>query len=172
MKKKLTISFTWLVAILMISGTYLYAQEQRASPPKVSKASVKGNDVTINYSSPYKKGREIFGGLVPYDKVWRTGANEATTIELSKDAKVGGIDVKAGKYALFTIPGESEWTIIINSNAGQWGAYDYSESQDIGRFKVSAKSLDEEAESFTIDVNNGGIVSLRWDKTKVDFKIQ
>ena len=121
MKKNLTITTTSFLIVCLLTSFSLYAQ-QKASPPKVSKATVNGNDVTINYSSPSKKGREIYGGLVPYGQIWRTGANEATTIELSKDAKVGGIDVKAGKYALFTIPNEKEWTVIINSDAKQWGA--------------------------------------------------
>lgn len=154
-----------------MTSVSLYAQ-QRASPAKVSKATVNGNDITINYSSPSKKGRDIFGGLEPYGKVWRTGANEATTIELSKDANVGGVAVKAGKYALFTIPGENEWTVIINADAKQWGAFKYDKSKDIGRFTVAPASLDDTVESFTIDANNSGIVALSWDKTKVEFNIK
>ncbi|MEP2025953.1 MAG: DUF2911 domain-containing protein [Reichenbachiella sp.] len=171
MKKNITITaYSFLIACLM-AGTSLHAQ-QKASPPKVSKATVNGTDITINYSSPSKKGRDIYGGLVPFDKVWRTGANEATTLELSKDAKVGELDVKAGKYALFTIPGKSEWTIIINSNAKQWGAYDYDKSKDIGRFKVSTTSLDDVIESFAINISDAGVVSIVWDQTKVEFTIK
>ncbi|MDW3211788.1 MAG: DUF2911 domain-containing protein [Reichenbachiella sp.] len=170
MKKNLTIATSFIVACLL-SSMNLYAQ-QKASPPKVSKATVNGNEITINYSSPSKKGREIYGGLVPFDKVWRTGANEATTIELSKDAKIGGVDVKAGKYALFTIPGKSEWTIIINSNAKQWGAYDYDKSKDIGRFKASTTDLDDVVEGFAINLSDDGTVSITWDQTQVDFMIK
>ncbi|WP_422361615.1 DUF2911 domain-containing protein [Reichenbachiella sp.] len=170
MKKNLSIATSFIIACL-ISSSSLYAQ-QKASPPKVSKATVNGNDITINYSSPSKKGREIYGGLVPFDKVWRTGANEATTIELSKDAKIGGVDVKAGKNALFTIPGKSEWTIIINSNAKQWGAYDYDKSKDIGRFKVSSAELDAVVESFAINLADDGTVSIIWDQTQVEFMIK
>ena len=170
MKKNLSIATSFIIACL-ISSSSLYAQ-QKASPPKVSKATVNGNDITINYSSPSKKGREIYGGLVPFDKVWRTGANEATTIELSKDAKIGGVDVKAGKYALFTIPGKAEWTVIINSNAKQWGAYDYDKSKDIGRFKVSSAELDDVIESFAINLADDGTVSIIWDQTQVEFMIK
>lgn len=170
MKKNLTIATSFIIACLL-STSSLYAQ-QKASPPKVSKATVNGNDITINYSSPSKKGREIYGGLVPFDKVWRTGANEATTIELSKDAKIGGQDVKAGKYALFTIPGKSEWTVILNSNAKQWGAYDYDKSKDIGRFKVSSTELDDVVESFSINLADDGTVSIIWDQTQVEFMIK
>lgn len=170
MKKNLTIATSFVIACLLGSMN-LYAQ-QKASPPKVSKASVNGNDITINYSSPSKKGREIYGGLVPFDKVWRTGANEATTIELSKDAKIGGVNVKAGKYALFTIPGKSEWTVIINSNAKQWGAYDYDKNKDVGRFKVSSTDLDDVVEGFAINLSDDGSVSIVWDQTQVDFMIK
>lgn len=170
MKKNLTITTTFIIACLL-SSMNLYAQ-QKASPPKVSKATVNGNEITINYSSPSKKGREIYGGLVPFDKVWRTGANEATTIELSKDAKIGGVDVKAGKYALFTIPGKSQWTVIINSNAKQWGAYDYDKSKDIGRFKAATTDLDDVVEGFAINLSNDGTASITWDQTQVDFMIK
>ncbi|MEP3388775.1 MAG: DUF2911 domain-containing protein [Reichenbachiella sp.] len=170
MKKNLTIATSFIIACLL-SSMNLYAQ-QKASPPKVSKATVNGNEITINYSSPSKKGRVIFGGLEPMGKVWRTGANEATTIELSKDAKIGSLDVKAGKYALFTIPNEKEWTIIINSDPKQWGAYKYDKSKDVGRFNVPVISLDEVVESFVIDVTDSGTVSIAWDQTKVEFMIK
>ncbi|MEO9966330.1 MAG: DUF2911 domain-containing protein [Reichenbachiella sp.] len=171
MKKILTISSTFLLMVGLLTSTAANAQ-QKASPAKVSKASVSGNDVSINYSSPSKKGREIYGGLVPYGQVWRTGANEATTIELSKDANIGGVAVKAGKYSLFTIPGEKEWTIIINSNAKQWGAYSYDKSMDVGRFTATPKALDSAVESFTIEANDQGVVALIWDKTRVEFNIK
>lgn len=170
MKKNQTISMTCMVIFFLLAHTSIFAQ-QKASPAKVSKATVNGNDITINYSSPSKKGREIYGGLVPYGQIWRTGANEATTIELSKDAKIGDIDVKAGKYALFTIPTENEWTIIVNSNPKQWGAYSYDKSQDVGRFTVKSSSLGESVESFSIEISDKGVVSLVWDKTKVEFNI-
>ncbi|WP_420582117.1 DUF2911 domain-containing protein [Reichenbachiella sp.] len=170
MKNKLTIATSFIIACL-ISTSSLYAQ-QKASPPKVSKATVNGNEITINYSSPSKKGRVIFGGLEPLGKVWRTGANEATTIELSKDAKIGDLDVKAGKYALFTIPNEKEWTIIINSEPKQWGAYKYDKSKDVGRFNVPVINLDEVVESFVIDATDSGKVSIAWDQTQVEFMIK
>ncbi|SMD33117.1 Protein of unknown function [Reichenbachiella faecimaris] len=171
MKKNLTIIAASFFMACLLTGTSLYAQ-QKASPPKVSKASVNGNDITINYSSPSKKGRVIFGGLEPMGKVWRTGANEATTIELSKDAKIGSLDMKAGKYALFTIPNETEWIIIINSEPKQWGAFKYDKSKDVGRFNVPVINLDEVVERFAIEVNEAGTVSIAWDQTKVEFMIK
>ncbi|MEO9806462.1 MAG: DUF2911 domain-containing protein [Reichenbachiella sp.] len=171
MKKNLTISTTTLLIVCLMTTFNINAQ-QRASPAKVSEATVNGNNITIKYSSPSKKGRDIFGALEPYGKVWRTGANEATTIELSKDATVGGVAVKAGKYALFTIPGEKEWTVIINADAKQWGAFKYDQSKDIGRFTTSPSTLSDTVESFTIDANDSGTVALSWDKTKVEFSIK
>lgn len=171
MKKNLTISTVCFVMAYLMTSVTLFAQE-KASPAKTSKATVNGNTLTINYSSPSKKGRDIYGGLVPFGAVWRTGANEATTIELSKDANIGGVDVKAGKYSLFTIPGEKEWSVIINSNPKQWGAYSYDKSQDVGRFTAASSNLDQVAESFTINVSDQGVVSLVWDKTKVEFTVK
>ncbi|UXX80016.1 DUF2911 domain-containing protein [Reichenbachiella carrageenanivorans] len=171
MKKNLIIAATGIMIACLATSISLYAQ-QKASPPKVTQASVNDNKVVINYSSPSKKGREIYGGLVPYDKIWRTGANEATTIELSKDANIGGVDVKAGKYALFTIPGEKEWTIIINSNAKQWGTNSYDKGKDVGRFTVAPSALRNEQESFTIDLNDSGTTTISWDKTMVQFTIK
>ena len=156
--------------VLALSG---YSQtEKKASPAKSSQATVNDVEVAINYSSPYKKGREIFGGLVPYNKVWRTGANEATAISFSETIMVNGEKVEAGTYALFTIPSEKEWTIILNSHSEQWGAYNYDDAKDVLRFTVPSQELKETVESFTITVNEEGVVSLMWDTTKVEFKLK
>jgi len=159
-----------LVSVLLLSAFSLIAQKKRESPPTTAKATVNGTEITINYSSPSVKGRTIWGGLVPYGKVWRTGANEATTIEVSADIAVGGNLLKKGKYSLFTIPGKDEWIIIINSNPGQWGAFSYDKSKDVMR--LTSKPTENEAmESFTISISESGTVSLVWDKIKADFKI-
>src|SRR6476659_2856969 len=111
-----------LTSFLSFSAADLQAQAQRASPKLTSKGEIKhGANLTITYGSPSVKGRKIWGGLVPYDKVWRAGANEATQIETDKDLVVEGKKLPAGKYSLYTIPGENEWQIIINSQTGQWG---------------------------------------------------
>jgi len=154
----------------MFSG---YSQmKQKASPPKEAKAIVGETTVTINYSSPFKKGRSIFGSLVPFDKVWRTGANEATTLEISSDVQIEEKTLAKGKYALFTIPGEKEWTIILNSHSEQWGAYNYDAEKDVMRFTVPTQELKESVESFTINVDEKGVVSIMWDTTKVDFTVK
>lgn len=164
-----TISTLFLSLAFMISG---HSQsEKKASPAKTSRAEVGETEVVVNYSSPSKKGREIFGGLVAYDKVWRTGANEATTISFSETTMVNGTEVEAGTYALFTIPGKKEWTIILNSHSEQWGAYNYDSDKDVMRFTVEAEQVKAVVESFTITVSEKGLVEMSWDTTKVGFKV-
>lgn len=147
-------------------------KDERTSPPQQASATVAGNEVTVEYSSPAKRDREIFGELVPYGKVWRTGANEATTITLGADMKVQGNAVKAGKYALFTVPGESSWEIILNEVWDQWGAYNYENDKDVARFSVAPVGLDEAVENFTFDVSASGDVTMKWDKTAVSFTLE
>src|SRR5258706_9218742 len=111
---------------------------KRPSPPASAQCKfADGKTISVDYSSPRAKGRKIFGGLVPFDKEWRTGANDATTFVTDADLMVGDLHVPAGKYTLYTIPGETEWTIIINKQTGQWGTQ-YDEKQDLGRTKVQS----------------------------------
>ncbi|GAA4108221.1 hypothetical protein GCM10022393_04100 [Aquimarina addita] len=136
-----------------------YARSERSAKP----------DIKVVYSRPQKKDRKIFGELVPYDKVWRTGADEATEIKFFKDVKLGEKSIPAGTYSLFTIPGEKEWTVIISSVTDVWGAYDYDESNDVARFKV-APSTGKEVEAFSIafeKVDAGYHMKLGWDTTIV-----
>jgi hypothetical protein len=125
----------------------------------------------VIYSRPQKGGREIFGKLIPYGKVWRTGANEATEIKFFQDVELAGKKVKAGTYSLFTVPGEKEWTIILNSDLDYWGAYSYKAENDVVRFTAPATELNNAVENFTIHFNNkgekGGEMKLAWDKTVV-----
>ncbi len=149
-----------------------------ASPACTIKQRVGLTDIEISYSRPSMKGREIFSdtGLVPYGKVWRTGANNATKITFSTPVELNGVQVAAGTYGLFTIPGPDEWTIIINKNANQWGAYQYSEKDDVVRFKATPVHLDEHIETFTIEFNHlrdeSGILNLIWDDVVVPIKIE
>ena len=157
------------IAIALIFANFAFAQK-KASPPAEVTTSINGADIKINYSQPSVKGREIWGGLVPLNKVWRTGANEATTFETSKDIKVQGKILKAGKYTLFTVPGKDEWKIIFNTKLGQWGAYDYSDKDDA--LVVTAKTGSSDFnELFTISTN-GGKITMAWDKVKVDFIVK
>lgn len=167
--------FAILTILFTISALSAVAQEdksQRPSPPAESSATVGSTQVTIDYSQPAVKGREIFGTLVPYDEVWRTGANEATTFEVDKDVLIEGQPLPAGKYALFTIPGEDEWAIIFNRTAEQWGAYEYDQEQDVLRVNVEPTKVPEEAELLSFDVDESGEVSLQWADTEVTFQVE
>ncbi len=136
------------------------------SPRKETKGTIGETEVTINYGSPSVKGRTIWGDLVPYGQVWRTGANEVTTIEFSSDVMVEGESLSAGKYGLFTIPGEDKWTIVFNENGEMWGAGDYDEAKDALRVEVSPEMVEEVQETMEFQLEEGNLV-LRWDKAHV-----
>ena len=132
-------------------------------------------NVTINYHSPGLRGRTVWGGLVPYNEVWVTGAHNATNIEIDKDFIVAGTSIPKGKYALFTIPGKEEWTIIINKNWEQHLTDDYLQKEDVVRIKVKPDQLNEKVERlqyFIEDNKNGkGSIAVAWEKVKVKFYI-
>jgi hypothetical protein len=146
-----------------------------ASPACTLKQRVGLTDIEIVYSRPGVKDRTIFGGIVPYGQVWRTGANQATKVTFSTPVKLEGIDIPAGTYALFSIPGESEWTIIINKNAAQFGAFQYNQKDDLVRFKVTPVTLAESIETFTIEFNHirdeSAVLNLVWNKTVVPIHL-
>ncbi len=127
--------------------------------------------VTVKYSRPNVKGRKVFSDLAPYGDVWRTGANTITTIAFSEDVTLEGKPVKAGEYALLSIPGKDSWTIILNKGTKQWGAYAYKEADDVLRFPAKASKLNGKAETFTISFEDvtptTAKLNLAWDKTKV-----
>lgn len=160
--------------VLLLASSILFAQSktERSSPPMEASATINGSEVSINYSAPSKKERVIFGELVPYDKVWRTGANEATTITLSADMKVEGETIKAGKYGFFTIPGEKSWEIIFNEVWDQWGHYNYDADKDVLRITATPKKLSESVEQMHIDLDKNGLVTIQWDKTSVSFTLK
>jgi hypothetical protein len=165
MKKLLIVLFAFLVS----NG--LFAQEKRASPLVNKTESFENIELKINYGETSMKGREIFGNLVPFGKVWRTGANEASVLEFNKDVKLNDKLVKAGKYSLFTIPGEEKWTIILNSIWDQWGAYNYDESKDAIRFEVKTMEV-EKHEKLNIDITKEGIIQIIWEETAVEFQLK
>jgi len=134
---------------------------------------VKSTHVTVSYGRPYKKNREIFGSLVPYDQVWRAGADEATEITFDKDGTFGGRKVTAGTYTLFAKPGKKDWTIILNSKTGEWGAYNYEKikKQDIAKVAAPARPLDKVVEQFTISVKDNAL-TMEWDKTGVTVPME
>jgi hypothetical protein len=128
--------------------------------------------IRVTYSRPQKKDRDIFGKLIPYGKVWRTGANEATEIKFYQDVALGGKKVKAGTYSLFTIPGAKEWTIIVNKDLDYWGAYSYKAENDILRVTALVSTLTDTVENFTIQFESKGekkgVMKLAWEQTSVE----
>ena len=132
--------------------------------------------VRVIYSRPAKKDREIFGGMIKYDKVWRMGANEAAEIKFYRDVTINGNKVAAGTYALYAIPNADEWTIILSTDLDQWGAYSYTEDKDVLRVSVPVKSIDEVVENFTIQfvksTDQEATMKLAWDKTLVEVPIK
>lgn len=172
MKSQKVASLLVLSLLLAFSAIAQKDKSKRKSPPAQVSKEINGTKITIDYSQPSKRGREIFGALEEYGKVWRTGANESSWIEVSKDVEVEGKKLAAGKYGLFSIPGEDEWTIIFNKKWDGWGAYEYKEAEDVLRVKVKSSNVDEVVEQFTIKIENSGDVIMAWDQTKVEFSIR
>jgi hypothetical protein len=177
---------TRVSALIAISCGLIFASSARADAPKVEfpapspsctlKQRVGLTDIEIDYSRPGVKGREIFGSLIPYGKVWRTGANSATKVIFSTPVKLNGTEIPAGTYALMTIPGKDEWTVIINKGAEQWGAYKYDEKADVARVTAKPINLPHSIETFTINIDDikddGSEIDLVWDKVKVPIKLE
>ncbi len=168
MKNNLLNSATTLIITLLISSN-IWAQE---SPAATAEGLTEGVKIKIDYHSPKVKERIIWGGLEPYDKVWRTGADNATTIEVSDNVKIGKNKMPKGKYSLFTIPKKGDtWTIIINKVAEQWGAFSYDEKQDLFRYDVKVERTLELNESLLFDVDTEGNVLFAWEYKSFKFKI-
>jgi hypothetical protein len=156
----------------------LPVQKQRASPADTARF-VKGDlKIEIAYSRPYKKGRVIFGGLVPYDQVWRTGANEPATFETNQDLTVGGKKLPAGKYTLWTIPHEKNWEVIFNGKMYRWGIGDDGKASrepdaDVASVTVPTQVLPKNMEQFTIRVLDGKVPTMvmGWDLTQVSVPL-
>lgn len=148
----------------------------KASPPSKVQDRIGLTDVTIEYARPGVKGRTVFGGLVAYDEVWRTGADGATKVTFSTDVTFGGKPVPAGTYALFTIPGERQWTFILNSDHGQWGSYAYDAKKDVARAQVEPFTLKRPVETLTIGLGHlradSAHLTLAWDTTYVAVELR
>ncbi|MBS1533178.1 MAG: DUF2911 domain-containing protein [Bacteroidetes bacterium] len=172
--KRVTFIFkaTGFIACAILVSLTALAQE---SPRENVKGTVNGANITIDYGSPSVRGRKIWGELVPYDQIWRTGANPATTIEISKDINVEGKTLHAGKYSLFTIPGTNEWKVIFNSETGQWGIrYDGSANDDPAKDVLTVTVKPEKAGEFhermTFAIDPTGF-RLLWENLAVPVKI-
>ncbi|MHA7128501.1 DUF2911 domain-containing protein [Algoriphagus namhaensis] len=173
--KKLT-----LLSVALLLGIFplLFGQQlqmPQASPSAQLAQKIGLTDVTVTYSRPSMKGRKIFGTLVPYGEIWRTGANAATKLSFSTEVEIGGQKLSAGDYALYSIPGKSEWTIILSKNTDLWGAMGYSADDDVVRFTVKPTKTGKKYETFEITFNNmtdnSADLSMKWEDTGVDFKI-
>jgi hypothetical protein len=175
--KWLLIIVAALVLIGFVGFQYMKSQTKKASPEETAVFTVGDLTLTVNYSRPFTKGRDIFGGLVPYGKVWRTGANEATTVEASRDFTFGGNAVKAGKYTLWTIPGPDEWTVILNSKMYGWGVNFDGESPrdpiaDVATVKTSVRHLMAPVDQFTIAVEGEpSELTLSWSDIQVGVPV-
>jgi hypothetical protein len=165
MKKMLLLSFA------LLATTLTFAQEAAKSPAAKAEGKIGDKNIAINYYQPAVKGRKIWGELVPFDAVWRTGANNATTITLDKDVKIGDKTLAAGRYALFTIPTATDWTVIFNQNADQWGAYSYDEKKDVLRIKAQSAKSEVFTERMTFVVKEKNIV-LMWENLVVTFGVE
>lgn len=147
----------------------------KKSIPMETSKQINNAQITIKYHSPGVRGRIIWGGLVPYDQVWVTGAHNATTFEISKDFEAGGKKIPAGKYALFTMPGKDEWTIIINKNWQQHLTDEYAEADDVVRIKVKPEILSTSVERLKYDIGKAGEykanIIISWEKLRIPFSI-
>ncbi|MET6990178.1 DUF2911 domain-containing protein [Sediminicola arcticus] len=179
----------WILIIVIVIGPlfyfvgqpYLKEQTKKNSPEKIAAYKVDGMDMTVNYSSPFKKDRIIFGDLVPYNVVWRTGANEPTTFTTATDIKIMDNNLPAGTYSLWTKPGKEQWEIIFNKEVPDWGVTILSggknttrkPEQDIVNVVVPTTYSTEVLESFTIafEGKEPVFLTMAWDKTKVSIPI-
>lgn len=152
------------------SYTIMMLKDGIASPRKEMTGTIGDAEVTVNYGSPSVKGRTIWGDLVPYGEVWRTGANEATTVTFSEDVMVSGEKLAAGTYGLFTIPGEDEWTVVFSQVTESWGAGNYDEAQDALRITATPEMVEEASETLEFMVDGNNLV-LHWDKLALALEV-
>ena len=172
---KLILSSLLILGFVSQSVAQDYLKKLRVSPKAEVMQVVGLTKVTISYSRPGVKGRKIQGALVPYDKVWRAGADEATKITFTTDVKIEGKKLSAGSYSFFVIPTKKEWTIIFNKVADQWGAFEYNEAEDALRIKVKPKAVEFEEwlkYEFTKTDDYSANLCLHWEKSKVVLKLE
>ena len=166
-----------VVATLALSPGFALAQgggPRILSPRDSTTQTIGSAHVTVDYGRPSMRRRAIFGSLVPYGAVWRTGANEATHLRTDRDIKIGTVRVPRGTYTLWTIPERDGWTLIINRQTGQWGT-DYDKSRDLGRTPMKVETLSSSVEQFTIGLepgrNGAGVLTMSWDTTRASVPI-
>ena len=156
-----------LVAALAVPAGLVAAQQKRASPHETVKATIDGANVSVTYGRPYMKGRKIFGGIVPYGQVWRTGADEATILDTDKALMFGALHENPGKVSLYSLITDKTWTLVLNKQTGQWGT-EYHQEQDLARVDMKVEALTAPVEMFTIKIEpkgGSGTLRLEWEKT-------
>ena len=163
-----TKNVTAVLSLAALTMTIACAQQKPLSPPEQTSVTIDGKTITIKYSAPSVRGRKIFGGLVPYGKVWRAGANEATSLSTTGDLDINGLRVPAGNYTLYVMPEANSWTLIVNKQTGQWGT-EYNQSQDLGRVKMNVTKSSAPAEMYKMtlknDGGNKGTLTLEWENS-------
>lgn len=177
MKKTFVLSLV-LVLVFGLNNLVLAqkAIEPKASPMALAKVNLENTYVSVTYSQPHKRGRVIFGELVPFGKIWRFGANEATQFTTTGDIQVGDQTVKAGTYSVFCIPEKDSWTLIFNTDLGQWGAYQYNPGKDVVKVSVPTAATSEIWEPFTIRFTKpdgkSTTMMVMWDETMISVPIK
>lgn len=177
MHKRVALCTVLLSGLTVLAGPGLAQQDKSKRPSPPAKAECKfadGKTIAVDYSSPRVKGRKIYGELVPYGKVWRTGANEAATFVTNADLSVGGKAVPAGSYTIFTVPDRDKWTLIISKKTGEWGIPYPGEGDDLARADMTATKLPSLVENFTIAFDQTGAgctMRLDWEMTRASVEI-
>ncbi|UFH53822.1 DUF2911 domain-containing protein [Spirosoma sp. KNUC1025] len=172
--KRILIILGIIAAIALVGFFTFRSWTKSSSPEAVAQVDQNGLKVKVDYCQPYKKGRKIFGGLVPYGKVWRTGANEATVIDFDQNVTIAGQPLNEGKYSFWTIPSQQGWIAIFNSETGQWGT-NYDQTKDVLRVPIVSRKHSPMAEQFYITFApsaNGTDMMLIWDETEAIVPIQ
>ena len=159
-----------LLTVFAFSIGFSFSQKKRVSPKETTTGEINGVEVSINYCAPSVKGRKIWGELVPYDKIWRAGANEATTIEFGKDISIQNNKLPAGKYSFFVIPNKEKCTLIFNNDFKQWGSYNYSMDKDQLRIDVSPILNSKSVEKLVYEISDKTIY-LKWSNWIISFDI-
>jgi Protein of unknown function (DUF2911). len=177
MVKPQTVFASAVAVALAVTSLFAQGERKRISPHEQVQVTVAGKSIKIDYGRPYLKGRKAIGGdLVPYGKVWRTGADEATMLTTEVDLMIGDLKVPAGSYSLFTLPSEEGWTLIVNKVAKQWGAFKYDPATDLGRVRMKVEKTPSLVEQFTISFEQptakSAILALAWENTKASVPVK
>jgi hypothetical protein len=177
MRKSISVCSGFLLCLAVCATSTVAQQDKSKRPSPPAKAECKlagGKTITVDYSSPRAKGRKIYGELVPYGKIWRAGANEATTFVTDTDLTVGGTPVPAGNYTIFTIPNADKWTLVISKKTGEWGTAYPGPGEDLARIDMKLSKLASPVENFTIAFDQGGAgctLHMDWETTRASVDI-